>query len=351
MHDRYTGEIVSRTEPCRLCGETTGKLISVVDYWDIRKASIIKCEKCGLAQLDPMLTEEDTAKGCLAYYIEETLRTPVSEQRRNLIRNFRRGVVFGYSLSGKGYHPEKVLEFGPGSGYFLEGLKFVFPDMKITVVDINQEVLDLNEKQHGYNTMCLMPETFTESFRGEFDLIIARDLIEHVADISKVFENVAEYLKPGGLFHFITPNGAEDLWKYYLTYKYLKKNPGLLINHVNYFDGKGLREYLEHHNFDPVSYYTYTFKTTFRGEGWKRKRKLMAEVSSETSSGFYINEKISGIRNYSFNKAEILDEWYIGRKIQFITYLVSLFHHSVILRINPRYNKGHEIYGLFKVRK
>ena len=348
---QFVAENVIRTENCRLCGEKHGKLISVVDYWDIKTSSIIKCEKCGLSQLDPMLTDAETSKGCLAYYIEESLRCSLHEQKRNLLRNFRRGVVFAYSLKKRNIVPENILEFGPGSGYFLQGIKFVFPKIKITVLDINQEILTLNEKHHQYETIKATPEKHIEELKNKFDLIIARDIIEHVSDISKMLQNVYYYSKPNGLFHFITPNGHEDVWKHYLTYKFKKQNSELLINHVNYFDGKGLLEHLQQHQFSNVDYYTYSLKSTRKGYGWKEKTKLMSTVSTKKESDTYINDKISELQNDDFNKEEILSTWYINDKTKFFTYLVCLYHQSKLFKVNPIHNIGHEIHGLFKIKK
>ena len=343
------GDVVQRKDKCNLCGENSGKLLSVIDYWDIRETSLVKCETCGLAQLDPMLTDEDTSTGCLAYYIEESLRCPVKGQENNLLRNFRRGVLFAYSLRRRKLCPAEILEFGPGSGYFLQGIRFVFPDVRITVMDINQEVLSFNKTHHGYEIVLSTPEEYLPGFADKFDLIIARDIIEHVSDISKMIGNVIKYSCAGGLFHFITPNGHEDLWKHYLTHKYLRKHSELLINHVNYFDGKGLLNYLKQKKFVPVEYYNFTFKTTLRGRGWKVKSKLMAEVSQKKNAGYFINEKISEVRNIDFDKKKILDKWYISEKRKFVTFLMSWYHHATFIHIDPAINIGHETYGLFRI--
>ena len=342
------GERVERKESCRLCGAKSGILLAEIDYWDIKNSRLVKCENCGLAQLDPMLTENDMSTGCLAYYVEESLRSKEKERKRNLLRNFRRGVLFGYSLKKHCHVPREVLELGPGTGYFLEGLKFVFPDIKITVMDINREVLAFNEQQHHYATCLATPEKYIPEFQNKFDLIVARDILEHVADIGESLENIKKYLVPGGLFHFITPNGHEDLWKHYLTYNHLHRHSELLINHVNYFDGKGLQKYLLKEHFLPVEYYTYKLKTTRRGRGWKVKPKLMAAVSQNRSAEWYIREKMAEIKNYTFIKNDILDKWFINSRYKKPAFWVSWYHHVNLVKINPAYKVGHEIYGLFR---
>jgi 2-polyprenyl-3-methyl-5-hydroxy-6-metoxy-1,4-benzoquinol methylase len=342
------GDVVTRQEPCRCCGAKGGIKISRIDYWDIKETDIVKCASCGTAQLDPMLTDDETSKGCLAYYIEETLRTSHKAQEKNNLRNYRRGIHFAFTLKRKNYSPKDILELGPGSGYFLEGIRFVFPDVKISVLDINQELLDFNQQQHGFATILATPEHFIPELKNKFDLIIARDIIEHVTGVDAVFKNVNAYLRKGGLFHFITPNGHEDVWRFYIRYKEKKENSELLINHVNYFDGKGLADHLTRENFKEISYYTYKLKTTFRGRGRKVIEKLMAPVSQKRSADYYVNEKISEIRSVTFDKKQTLNKWYLKPNRKFFARLISWYKHSEWVTVDPRINVGHEILGVFE---
>jgi len=183
--------------------------------------------------------------------------------------------------------------------------------------------------------------------------VIARDILEHVTDITAVLLNINQYLKPGGYLHFITPNGHEDVWKHYLTAIFEGKPSQMLINHVNYYDGKGLKDLLAVKGFSPVDYYTFTFKTTFKGFGWKKSKRLMSPVSQISgperfSASYFINEKAGEVSSIEFKREEILDQWYIRDRARWITYLYSWFQHSTIFRIRPEFNVGHEIYGLFR---
>jgi 2-polyprenyl-3-methyl-5-hydroxy-6-metoxy-1,4-benzoquinol methylase len=346
--DFFKEEVISRSEPCRICGERTGQQIGTVDYWDIKTSKLVRCLKCRHIQLDPMLNDEETAKGCKAYYIEEALRTSKEEQFKNCERNFRRGVVFGYKLKKKKIFPRSVLELGPGTGYFSAGLQFVFPGLQITVMDVNRDVLKSIKEQHGFETIQDTPDNFTINCSGKFDLVIARDILEHVTDISKVIENVHDYLNPNGLFHFITPNGKEDVWGHYLTFKIANTASELLINHVNYFDGKGLRDLLNREGFSSIDYYTYQVKTTLRGKGWKKNPRLMCPLSVKKKADLFIKEKVSELPVIEFKKTEILDKWYIHERRKWMTHLYSLYHHFILFRIPPEINTGHEIYGLFR---
>jgi 2-polyprenyl-3-methyl-5-hydroxy-6-metoxy-1,4-benzoquinol methylase len=343
-----SGELIEREETCRVCNEKMGEKIAVVDYWNIKTSRLIKCSKCNHIQLDPMLTDSETSKGCNAFYFDQSTGPDNEEDRINYVRNFRRGVVFGYSLKRKNISPHSVLELGPGSGYFCDGLKFVFPEVEITVMDINSNVLNFNKVHHKYRVIHGIPDHLIPEFINRFDLVIARDIIEHVSDISKVVKNVYKYLTPNGYFHFITPNGHEDVWKHYLTSTLTDSPSELLINHVNYYDGKGLKKFLLREGFIPLRYYTYTIKTTLRGRGWKRNKKLMSPVSMRKNADVLIRRQNSRVSGYEWKKEIILDKWYIQCKVKWITHLYSIYQHISIFRINPELNIGHEIYGLFK---
>jgi 2-polyprenyl-3-methyl-5-hydroxy-6-metoxy-1,4-benzoquinol methylase len=350
---RLKGPIIDRQEPCTICGSIEGKKLAEIGFWDIRECDLIQCEYCGLIQLDPMLTSPDTARGCLAYY-QEGLRKNArrgAQEGRNNLRNFRRGFLFGRSLQRLGFSPGNTLELGPGSGYFAEGVKFAFPQMTVTMLDVNEKVLLAIEKNHGNHTIATPLETAIPALENQFDLIIARDVLEHVIDVAAVINNVRRYAKPQGLFHFTVPNGHEDVWKHYLTYRYRQARSELLLNHVNYFDGKGLLEFLQGQKFQPIKYYTYKFKTTLRGRGWKVREHLMAPICRNKSSAGYNEEDTERLKQYFPAKQNILDKWYIHPRRKLFTLLISWYHHAHILRMPPEFNLGHEIFGLFRVDK
>jgi len=324
-------------------------LLAETGYWDIRATRIVRCTGCGLMQLDPMLTAADTARGALAYHVEESLRVTPHEQRRNLVRNFRRGAHFAFGLERRGIEPRKLIELGPGSGYFAEGLRRVFPALEVTVMDVVPEVLEANLRDHGFAGIRAMPEEHRAELDGAFDLVVARDILEHVVDIGAVLRNVAGYLRPGGLFHFITPNGHEDVWKHRLTWHLAGQRSELLINHVNYFDGAGLREHLGKLGFEALEYHTYGLKTTLRGRGWGRKRKLFAPGSVGRSAGEFAERRLHEVRDIAFDKERTLPHWY-RRGSTLPLRLLCAWHHGHVLRVGPERNIGHEVHGLFRKR-
>ena len=349
MADRsvFVGDGVVRHEPCRICGSIDGTKIAETEFWDLQHCNIVLCTLCNLIQLDPMISGENTTTGCHAYYLKEILETPFHEQKRNLLRNYRRGIVFARSLQKRGVHPETILEFGPGSGYFSAGIQFIFPGCRITVVDIVDEVLKLNKEIHGFSVFSGSPEDIHLFEDRKFDLIVARDILEHVTDIGRVIRNIAALLNPDGLLHFITPNGKEDVWGHFLNWKFRKRPSELLINHVNYYEGAGLLNCLTGAGFSKVEYYTYQVKYALRGKGWRYAEKLAVPVSTKRSADELIRFQKEMTEVHSFQKKEILDTFIFRTKIGWLINLYCRFKHHWLIHLDPRRNIGHEIYGLF----
>ena len=347
MKSGFKGEIVVRHEPCRICGSTEGLKIAELDFWDLQHSSFVQCTSCRLIQLDPMLSAQNTAAGCHAYYILDSLEISEHEQERNLVRNYRRGILFAQSIRRKGFRPETVLEFGPGSGYFAAGIQFIFPECRITVVDILDAVLSMNREVHGFEILKGSPEEGHFTVERKFDLVIARDILEHVTDIGKTIQNVFSLLNPNGLFHFLTPNGIEDLWGYYLNWHFHKRPAELLINHVNYLEGVGLLKALIDSGFAPVEYFTYGIRDTLKGKGWKVRKKLARPASIKRSAEEMIRLHDKDWSGPPFRKEMILDHWIFRTKNQWLINFYCNLKHFQIIHLDPRRNLGHEIHGLF----
>ena len=209
---RLEGRPVTRHEPCDFCGHHEAILLAKMDYWDLSEHDLVECSKCRLIQIDPMLTEENLALGCRAFYQFEKRQHGLGEIKRGCLRNFRKGISFAMELRALGMKPTRSLELGAGDAYFSRGLKYVFPELDVWCLDVVLEIRAQIERQHGFRTIAVAPEAMSPENAGTFDLVIGRDILEHVRKPQKVLQNVFSILRPGGVFHFITPNGYEDVW-------------------------------------------------------------------------------------------------------------------------------------------
>jgi SAM-dependent methyltransferase len=283
-----------------------------------------------------MITEQGMSKGVYAYYLWQCAPESEKSQRKNAARNFRKGYAFARSLPA-GFVPRRVIELGPGSGWFLRGVKEVFPAADFFAWDIVADVGVAMSEQHGFSAVSTDLATLA---KGEgFDLLIARDVVEHFADAGLALKQIASLLKPEGLFHFITPNGHKDLWKFYAARVLGYKKPAeLLLNHVNYFDGKGLLEYLNQIGLHSVAYYTYDFSAWKMGIGWRALPRLAAG-----SHGLKADDTIA---QYETRRPSAT--LFQPPALNWFSRVWYRWKYWRAIRINPAYNFGHEIFGLFR---
>ncbi len=191
-----------RQDSCGICGSHDSALLAKADYWDLAAVDLVRCRSCGLIQVDPMLTGPDAADGCLALYRHQHEGETDESRRRGLYRAFRHGVAFGANLRLKGITPQRVLEVGSGDGYFLKGLQYVFPGATFVCLDLVKEILEALKSEHHFETIHGALEEVDASKLGQFDLIIARDILEHVSQPGAVLATLATMIGPKGYFFF-----------------------------------------------------------------------------------------------------------------------------------------------------
>lgn len=108
--------------------------------------------------------------------------------------------------SSSNFSKLSILELGFGNGSFAGWLKANYPQMRWSGVEI-QDSLVSRAKDSGFNAMPTIPEPARE---GQYDVILAFDVIEHLSDseISDLFMKVAGILKEDGVVLARTPNAG-----------------------------------------------------------------------------------------------------------------------------------------------
>ncbi|MCB0411137.1 MAG: class I SAM-dependent methyltransferase [Bdellovibrionales bacterium] len=331
-----------------MCGSFQGHEVSRGRFWDLKDVSFVRCPQCGLTQTDPMLDDETTALGCQAYFLRESLREGPRNLEKKMIRAFRKGVYFGLLLKKRKISPLKILEIGAGDGYFSRGVHFIFPNAEVTCLDVVKEALDFVEQAHGFKTLWGTPENInTLSNHQTYDLIIARDLLEHVRDPGLVMREIYRSLSPGGGFHFITPNGYEDIWLPYCRWKLRHEPCQMLINHVSYFDPQGLRRYLQNIGFRKKIWFTYDFNGTRWGQGRRLTEKQMAEPVSEISAQKTIEEFKAKALPLGEISDPLMRKWWYSSFAPLLTQLYCTLKESRLFVLSADLGIGHEIFGYF----
>jgi 2-polyprenyl-3-methyl-5-hydroxy-6-metoxy-1,4-benzoquinol methylase len=207
-----------------------------------------------------------------------------TEKRSRLIRGFakslRRGARFARKYLAderKTNRPLRILEVGAGDGYFSAGIKAEIPAAEIFLIDIVEDLVRFYQRHHEcepilgeFNSTQFAPETF--------DLLIFRDLLEHVRNPLQFLLDANRVLTPGGRVFFITPNGKEDFW---IINQRFTKNQGrslLLLNHFHYFLPGTLAEMLSRSGFSVIHGFKFGLKPHRRGLGWKDFANFEKEI-------------------------------------------------------------------------
>lgn len=109
-----------------------------------------------------------------------------------------------------------VLEVGPGMGYFTLALACLVGQSGLVVcVDVQERMLSTLRKRARRagveERLSLVQATEdslrTESFAGKIDFALAFAVVHEVPDQAKLFEQIGQALKPGGLLLFSEPTG------------------------------------------------------------------------------------------------------------------------------------------------
>lgn len=97
-----------------------------------------------------------------------------------------------------------ILDIGSYDGFISYNLKKFFPNLKITIVDIDKVGLNL-AKEQGLNTLCASAfELPVED--NQVEVVLCLDLIEHVKEDNKVIKEISRVLKQNGKVILTTPS-------------------------------------------------------------------------------------------------------------------------------------------------
>ena len=142
-----------------------------------------------------------------------------------------------YSKYLKGKKDLNILEIGCGTGEVLTLLKNWG---KITGMDFSQEAIEACKKK-GFNNLYCEDINILDLSKdyGEFDLILALDVLEHIRDDVKTMKKVRKLLKPGGLFFVAVP-----------AYKFLWSTHDEALHHLRRYHSLEINQKLKDSGFE-----------------------------------------------------------------------------------------------------
>lgn len=190
--------LTKKRTKCPYCGNGYSiydKKFAVID--------ICKCEKCGLFFVNPIYFASNIQFFYNNFYSSDVTIMPSKKELEVMMSRYFRGtnkdfndrlLVIRKLTAGK-----QLLEFGSSWGYFLfqaQSHGFVCKG-----VEISEKRASFGRKYLGvniFNDLDLVP--------GKFDIVYSAHTLEHLTNISEIFDKFCEKLFPDGILLIEVPN-------------------------------------------------------------------------------------------------------------------------------------------------
>lgn len=103
------------------------------------------------------------------------------------------------------FQPVTILELGCGTGNLSRILADRFPQARLTLVDIAEEMLSMTAEKLNLPERLQLVESAFETLdfpAGQFDLVISSIAVHHIQDEAKarLIRQIGAWLRPGGFF-------------------------------------------------------------------------------------------------------------------------------------------------------
>jgi len=142
--------------------------------------------------------------------VNTDIPSPYIENRGGLYRLKRKlTYAFAFRLLNRYLSQRQglnVLEIGTGSGFFLDFAKENFPNSRFSGVEYDERLLAETASRAPHASLIQGNAENFDHGKGQYDLIVSFQVIEHLYNPGAMLENVRAHLKPGGIFLVTTPN-------------------------------------------------------------------------------------------------------------------------------------------------
>jgi len=164
-------------------------------------ASVIRCHRCGVGISRPPLSD-------VAFLYEDRTSQDFQQSRSRLTRGIK-GIAFRRQarrlLEQIRRRPERVVDFGCGSGLFTQELAGLLPGSLVIGTDFHAAPpADLGDVRY-------QPMQATAELAGQNDLVLALHVLEHDDDPAALLARIVRFAKPGGRVVIEVPN-VDCIW-------------------------------------------------------------------------------------------------------------------------------------------
>jgi SAM-dependent methyltransferase len=217
---------------CFLCDEPAAF------YCELDGGNYFRCDACGSMQLHPTPSLEEMRTYAEQHY-KAGVYTEYTRARPLKLATFRRRIELLKQHKPTG----KLLDLGCACGFMIEAALEAGYDA--WGVEFSREAIAAAEPRirdrihHG---------DINQLERGEFDVITAFDILEHVQDPLASLRQWAELLRPGGLLVVTSPD-TDSLFRKVMRSRWPMLQP---LQHTFLFSGSGMRTGLEKAGLEPL---------------------------------------------------------------------------------------------------
>lgn len=143
----------------------------------------------------------------------------------------------------------KILDFGCGPGILINAMKKVNSKAKYTGIDVSDKAISQAKKRHPDSKFFTVADGQKLPLKDKsVDFIISTDVIEHVYNTKKAFEEFYRVLKPGGKILLTTPYHGL-LKNIVIVFFAFEKIFDPFKNHIRFYTKKSLFHAFTKHNF------------------------------------------------------------------------------------------------------
>ena len=207
----------------------------------------VQCNDCDTLFVNPRPSLDNLMKfykdsQATKFWIDEFFK-PMADSRREKIFRPRAKYITSIFPRRKGI---KIADIGSGFGIFIEELKYLWPDVDITVIEPSADMANIC-RWKDLKVIESMLENINSGY-NKFDLLTAFELLEHVQEPFAFIQKMFDLLNPGGYIFMTMLNGLGfDIQLFWEMSKSV-----FPPHHLNFFNPSSIAVLLKRLNFEII---------------------------------------------------------------------------------------------------